>query len=107
MVAGLANGAPGGVDDNALQRPKRFFGAARNFEEGGSLTIIATALVASCIGTSRPCSRDSLGESSLNGGCRTVVAGAYYSKLLFQTKEQKRIDFVAVDPLMQVAPIST
>jgi transcription termination factor Rho len=35
----------GGVDANALQRPKRFFGAARNFEEGGSLTIIATALV--------------------------------------------------------------
>jgi len=35
----------GGVDDNALQRPKRFFGAARNIEEGGSLTIIATALV--------------------------------------------------------------
>src|SRR4029078_1222346 len=36
---------PGGVDANALQRPKRFFGAARNIEEGGSLTIIATALI--------------------------------------------------------------
>jgi transcription termination factor Rho len=35
----------GGIDTNALQRPKRFFGAARNIEEGGSLTIIATALV--------------------------------------------------------------
>ena len=35
----------GGVDANALQKPKRFFGAARNIEEGGSLTIIATALV--------------------------------------------------------------
>ncbi len=35
----------GGVDSNALQKPKRFFGAARNIEEGGSLTIIATALV--------------------------------------------------------------
>jgi len=35
----------GGVDANALQRPKRFLGAARNVEEGGSLTIIATALV--------------------------------------------------------------
>ena len=35
----------GGVDSNALQRPKRFFGAARNVEEGGSLTIIASALV--------------------------------------------------------------
>jgi transcription termination factor Rho len=33
------------VDSNALQRPKRFFGAARNIEEGGSLTIIATALI--------------------------------------------------------------
>jgi transcription termination factor Rho len=35
----------GGIDANALQRPKRFFGAARNLEEGGSLTIMATALV--------------------------------------------------------------
>ena len=35
----------GGIDANALQRPKRFFGAARNIEEGGSFTIIATALV--------------------------------------------------------------
>jgi transcription termination factor Rho len=35
----------GGVDSNALHRPKRFFGAARNVEEGGSLTIIATALI--------------------------------------------------------------
>jgi transcription termination factor Rho len=35
----------GGVDANALQKPKRFFGAARNLEEGGSLTIIATALI--------------------------------------------------------------
>jgi len=35
----------GGIDANALQRPKRFFGAARNIENGGSLTIIATALV--------------------------------------------------------------
>jgi transcription termination factor Rho len=35
----------GGVDSNALQRPKRFLGAARNIEEGGSLTIVATALV--------------------------------------------------------------
>src|SRR5207245_10141058 len=35
----------GGVDANALQRPKRFFGAARNIEEGGSLTLLATALI--------------------------------------------------------------
>jgi len=35
----------GGVDANALQRPKRFFGAARNIEEGGSITIISTALI--------------------------------------------------------------
>ena len=35
----------GGLDSNALQKPKRFFGAARNIEEGGSLTILATALV--------------------------------------------------------------
>jgi len=35
----------GGVDSNALQRPKRFFGAARNIEEGGSMTIVATALI--------------------------------------------------------------
>jgi len=43
--AELGQGAHGGVDANALQRPKRFFGAARNIEEGGSLTILATALV--------------------------------------------------------------
>ena len=35
----------GGLDANALQKPKRFFGAARNIEEGGSLTILATALI--------------------------------------------------------------
>jgi transcription termination factor Rho len=35
----------GGIDSNALQKPKRFFGAARNIEEGGSLTIVATALI--------------------------------------------------------------
>jgi transcription termination factor Rho len=35
----------GGLDSNALQKPKRFFGAARNIEEGGSLTILATALI--------------------------------------------------------------
>src|SRR2546428_8521094 len=35
----------GGLDSNALQRPKRFFGAARNIEDGGSLTIMATAIV--------------------------------------------------------------
>ena len=35
----------GGVDSNALQRPKRFFGAARNIEEGGSITIMSTALI--------------------------------------------------------------
>jgi len=43
--AGLGQSAYGGVDANALQRPKRFFGAARNIEEGGSLTILATALI--------------------------------------------------------------
>lgn len=39
----------GGVDANALHKPKRFFGAARNVENGGSLTIIATALVETCL----------------------------------------------------------
>ena len=42
---GLGKILTGGVDSNALTRPKRFFGAARNIEEGGSLTIVATALV--------------------------------------------------------------
>ncbi len=45
MVPSSGKVLTGGVDANALQRPKRFFGAARNIEEGGSLTIIATALV--------------------------------------------------------------
>ena len=41
VVVGLS----GGVDSNALQKPKRFFGAARNIEEGGSLTVMGTALI--------------------------------------------------------------
>ena len=45
VVPSSRNASTGGVDANALQRPKRFFGAARNVEEGGSLTIIATALI--------------------------------------------------------------
>jgi len=45
MVPSSGKVLSGGVDANALQRPKRFFGAARNIEEGGSLTILATALV--------------------------------------------------------------
>ena len=45
MVPSSGKVLTGGVDANALQRPKRFFGAARNMTEGGSLTIIATALV--------------------------------------------------------------
>ncbi len=45
MVPASGKVLSGGVDANALQRPKRFFGAARNLEEGGSLTILATALV--------------------------------------------------------------
>src|SRR5438270_205195 len=45
VVPSSGKSASGGVDANALQRPKRFFGAARNIEEGGSLTILATALI--------------------------------------------------------------
>src|SRR5256886_6230451 len=45
VVPASGKALTGGVDANALQRPKRFFGAARNIEEGGSLTIIATALI--------------------------------------------------------------
>ena len=45
VVPSSGKGLTGGVDANALQRPKRFFGAARTIEEGGSLTIIATALI--------------------------------------------------------------
>ena len=45
MVPASGKVLTGGVDANALQRPKRFFGAARNLEEGGSLTIIGTALI--------------------------------------------------------------
>ena len=44
-AAALGKVLSGGLDANALQRPKRFFGAARNIEEGGSLTIMATALI--------------------------------------------------------------
>ena len=45
MVPSSGKVLTGGVDANALHRPKRFFGAARNLEEGGSLTILATALI--------------------------------------------------------------
>ena len=45
MIPSSGKVLTGGVDANALQKPKRFFGAARNVEEGGSLTILATALV--------------------------------------------------------------
>jgi transcription termination factor Rho len=45
VVPASGKGLTGGVDAKALQRPKRFFGAARNIEEGGSLTILATALI--------------------------------------------------------------
>ena len=45
MVSGLFRVMTGGVDAHALEKPKRFFGAARNIENGGSLTIIATTLV--------------------------------------------------------------
>ena len=45
MVPSSGKVLTGGVDANALQRPKRFFGAARNIEEGGSMTIIGTALI--------------------------------------------------------------
>ena len=45
MVPSSGKVLTGGVDANALQRPKRFFGAARNIEQGGSLTIISTALI--------------------------------------------------------------
>ena len=45
MIPSSGKVLTGGVDANALQRPKRIFGAARNIEEGGSLTIIATALI--------------------------------------------------------------
>ena len=45
MIPSSGKVLTGGVDANALQRPKRFFGAARNVEQGGSLTIISTALI--------------------------------------------------------------
>ena len=45
MIPSSGKVLTGGVDAHALERPKRFFGAARSIEEGGSLTIIATALV--------------------------------------------------------------
>ena len=45
MIPASGKVLTGGVDAHALERPKRFFGAARNIEEGGSLTIIATCLI--------------------------------------------------------------
>ena len=68
----------GGVEANALQKPKRFFGAARNIENGGSLTIIATALIDTAPAWTRSSSRSSRVQatwsSSSTAACRTSVS---------------------------------
>ena len=73
----------GGVDSNALQRPKRFFGAARNVEEGGSLTIIATALV----DTGSRMDEVIFEEFKGTGNCELALNRRLYEKRVFPAIE--------------------
>ena len=73
----------GGVDSNALQRPKRFFGAARKVEEGGSLTIIATALV----DTGSRMDEVIFEEFKGTGNCEIHLNRRLYEKRVFQAIE--------------------
>jgi len=73
----------GGVDSNALQRPKRFFGAARKVEEGGSLTIIATALV----DTGSRMDEVIFEEFKGTGNCEIHLSRRLYEKRVFPAIE--------------------
>ena len=73
----------GGVDSNALHRPKRFFGAARNVEEGGSLTIIATALV----DTGSRMDEVIFEEFKGTGNCEIHLSRRLYEKRVFPAIE--------------------
>ena len=76
----------GGVDSNALQRPKRFFGAARNVEEGGSLTIIATALV----DTGSRMDEVIFEEFKGTGNCEIHLSRRLYEKRVFPAIEMNK-----------------
>ncbi len=76
----------GGVDANALQRPKRFFGAARNIEEGGSLTIIATAL----IDTGSRMDEVIFEEFKGTGNCEIHLDRRLYEKRVFPAIQHNR-----------------
>ena len=76
----------GGVDSNALQRPKRFFGAARKVEEGGSLTIIATALV----DTGSRMDEVIFGEFKGTGNCEIHLDRRLYEKRVFPAIQLNR-----------------
>ncbi len=89
----------GGVDANALQRPKRFFGAARNIEEGGSLTIIATAL----IDTGSRMDEVIFEEFKGTGNCEIVLDRKVADKRIFPaidvTKSGTRKEELLVSPV--------
>ncbi|SDL93434.1 transcription termination factor Rho [Oryzisolibacter propanilivorax] len=76
----------GGVDSNALQRPKRFFGAARKVEEGGSLTIIATALV----DTGSRMDEVIFEEFKGTGNCEVHLSRRLYEKRVFPAIEMNK-----------------
>ena len=88
----------GGVDANALQRPKRFFGAARNIEEGGSLTIIATAL----IDTGSRMDEVIFEEFKGTGNCEIILDRKVADKRVFPaidiTRSGTRKEELLVDP---------
>ena len=93
----------GGVDANALQRPKRFFGAARNIEEGGSLTIISTAL----IDTGSRMDEVIFEEFKGTGFCeiildRKVADKRYILRLIFKSGTRKEELLVGPDDLQKM-----
>ncbi len=87
----------GGVDANALQRPKRFFGAARNVEEGGSLTIIGTALV----DTGSRMDEAPFAEFKGTGNCEIHLDRRLYEKRVFPAIQLNRSGTRREELLMQ------
>jgi transcription termination factor Rho len=104
-LAAPSNGRrlPGGIDSKALQAPKRFLGAARNIEGGGSLTIIASALVETGSAGDGLISRSSKAQAMPNSGCcgrwRT---GDTFGRWTSSRRYPERGDLLAPDVLMIV-----
>jgi transcription termination factor Rho len=82
----------GGVDANALQRPKRFFGAARNIEEGGSLTIISTALIETGSGNSEVIMDRKVADKRIYPAIDITKSGTRKEELLLSKEELSKMN---------------